>query len=212
MNRLFFVLALVAGCADAPHPKPAPAPPPPAPSAKAPLDCAKEERCRTHGVCTTFQEKECMVANDADCAKSDACKKDGNCIARLGREGRTCAKSCKLDKECADSGRCKDDGAGTCEVGSDADCRASVDCKQSGACANRGAFCMPASDHDCRQSNLCKTGGFCVFRKGHRCLTPRELRCDCAPPGKPSPEGLKAHQDCLAKGGGWGPMCGPPPQ
>jgi hypothetical protein len=123
--------------------------------------------------------------------------------------GRTCGPPCRKTDLCKEAGQCTD-ANGSCEAGSDADCRRSDLCKSAGACAFSAGFCTPASEQDCKSSTACKTEGACIYKKGY-CLRPRDLKCDCAPPGYPSPAGLKNHADCLAKGGGWGPLCGPAP-
>lgn len=215
-------LLLLSGCVAAaplpPAPRPSAALPaltatPPEPTPPAPrLDCAASVRCRTLGECTRYDgpQPECYVANDADCAGSEACTTHGKCVARGFAVAKTCGLPCRQDSQCAQSGLCAD-AYGGCVASSAQDCERSMECRDNGSCGLVGNSCQPTSARHCQRSMLCRTAGLCLFRAGHGCLSPRQLRCDCPPPGKPSPEGLRAHSQCLAKGGGWGPLCGPAP-
>lgn len=82
-----------------------------------------------------------------------------------------CADPCEGSQACLVMGRCVDSGEG-CVVGSDEDCRASLDCVDHGACT-RGSesWCVAASDGDCLGSVGCGDFGECWAADGE-CVGP----------------------------------------
>lgn len=205
---LFFLSGCMAATAPPiPHPRvKRTAPPAPTPPL---LDCAATARCRALGECTRYDgpQPECIVASDADCAHSEACTAHGKCVARGFAVAKTCGTPCRQDPECAQSGLCTD-AFGGCVASRAQDCERSAACQDNGACGLLDSQCQPTARRHCERSKLCRTAGTCLFRDRFGCLAPRDLRCDCSPPGHPSPEALRAHQACVAKGGGWGRCAG----
>lgn len=126
--------------------------------------------------------------------------------------------SCRDSEECREVGRCERGPEG-CVARSRADCERSLGCRQSGLCTPFQGECAVRSSDDCKRSSQCKEAGRCLYRAAERgragrpavaaaCVSRRELKCNCPPPGHPS--GMAEHQRCLERGGGWGPHCGAP--
>ena len=64
---------------------------------------------------------------------------------------------------CKKYGRCTAlYGYGSCQATSDADCRASNDCKEEGNCTAKDGRCQATSDADCRASETCQEYGRCT--------------------------------------------------
>jgi hypothetical protein len=80
-----------------------------------PADCANGELCRLQGFCT-FVRDHCELTSREDCERTDGCKTLGTCtyIEDTGKSG--------LGKHAG------------CIIGSDADCRKSLACKERQAC------------------------------------------------------------------------------
>ena len=68
---------------------------------------------------------------------------------------------CSETSRCFSSGVCKPSSGLWCTVGSDADCKASTNCKERGDCTKVGEKCVVASDADCAQTEDCLKHGRC---------------------------------------------------
>ena len=83
----------------------------------------------------------------------------GECNPSLG--------SCYASKPCDDAEMCEDHGqceqvGNTCVVTA-AGCRASMLCKQFGACVARDGECAVVHDADCKASSWCQAYGHCCI-------------------------------------------------
>jgi hypothetical protein len=80
-----------------------------------PADCALGELCKLNGLCT-FVRDHCELTSRADCERTEGCRTSGTCtfVADTGKSGQS-----------------KTPG---CVIGSDADCRQSLACKENKAC------------------------------------------------------------------------------
>ena len=104
----------------------------------------------------------CMTQEDANksCAKRDNCIADGHCTVIPGFP------------------------TGGCEIGSDADCKQSSECKRTGDCTLVDHMCAPTSDADCKQSENCAKKNECT----HGVVGSKHMCRDVSPGFVPSPQ------------------------
>ncbi len=102
------------------------------------------------------------------CAFEGLCEEvDGSCVA-------TSEEQCSASRWCKRYGRCTLDNKNhTCTVGSDADCRAAIECIDDGRCKFRrdpwSESCVAASKTDCEKSNNCLAKSRCRL-EGNACV------------------------------------------
>jgi hypothetical protein len=73
---------------------------------------------------------------------------------------------CRASSQCRESGGCFAGPFG-CVAGSREDCLKSDDCATYGRCTLTDDYCATRSDADCRHSLSCKNGGSCTYVAGH---------------------------------------------
>ncbi len=85
-------------------------------------DCERGELCRDQGYCT-FVKDHCALTSREDCERTDGCKKLGMCSF------------------VADTGKSRSSKTPGCVIGSDADCRKSLVCKEQKFCRKGERAC-----------------------------------------------------------------------
>ena len=128
-------------------------------------------QCRAPQVCTTRSDA------SASCAKQDSCRTDGLCEApRRAALADNAIPMCDATPEicgahdgayegCRVWGRCSE-ARRICIANSQADCAASEGCAKTGMCSLQHEYCAPASDAECAASQACKTNRLCKLGAG----------------------------------------------
>jgi hypothetical protein len=113
-------------------------------------DCKASEACRRYSRCTAEQGR-CGTFGPADCEQGELCKKQGFCsfvrdhCELTSRADCEKTEGCRLFGSCSfveDTGKSASGKSPGCVIGSDADCRQSLACKDRKACrkGTDGAF------------------------------------------------------------------------
>ena len=109
------------------------------------------------------------------------CRTSGRCRAQDGICDFGGRSAVRCGDVCATWGRCAIDATGACAVGTDADCRASFGCAESGLCVSGVQACAATLEADCLAARICRQGGSCYAWDG-RCapenLAARDLGRD----------------------------------
>jgi hypothetical protein len=179
--------------------------------------CGRMDACARYGECHAVEKhplKSCGATVDADCVQSAVCREAGRCTASGGGCIATRDDDCKRSYEsrsgrikagnssctspsgesvrtamCRELGRCNDNGYAYLAL-SEEDCKASLACKEHGACKHFEdecaescattvacrkdgtctlgplGTCVAATDAGCRASTVCLTEGRCTAKDG----------------------------------------------
>lgn len=133
--------------------------------------CRAATACAARGACT-LQDGACAPGSQGDCAKSDACSElmkgeicefDKTCLRRVDpRFSPRSEADCRATRACKETGLCALRG-GACVAASDDACRASEHCPKFGQCTKKGDKCAASSKDDCRASQSCRSNGTCDY-------------------------------------------------
>ena len=148
--------------------------------------CRASKSCAQKATCGYNAEKHrCEPSSPADCKQSEACKTgtgeakacrfDADRRICVGGTRQVCAdpegESCRIRGQCHDHGSASAkmrDGElvqetnVACVAKTDADCRASEDCREYGRCSvTPTGSCIISKPEDCQGSDLCRNEGRC---------------------------------------------------
>lgn len=121
-----------------------------------------------------------VALDDRDCNQSWSCEDSGECSASGGKCTVGSDRDCRSSWACDWLGQCSDMG-GICQRGN-AECSASHDCAQLGACSSIASrsgdarYCGAANDADCRRSQGCSVAGDCKAVGGECVATTTSCR------------------------------------
>ena len=88
----------------------------------------------------------------------------GSSVGAWGQSGKPTVEVCPVSHPCSWEGLCGfEQQSGTCVLGSNDDCAASIACQTFGRCTAGELECVIGSVLDCRQSTSCINSNRCVF-------------------------------------------------
>lgn len=150
-------------------------------------DCAKAKRCKASGACSAKDGK-CVAGSDESCRASTACSARGACTLQDGGCGPGSQSDCEKSEACGDLMKgeiCEFDRTCLRRVDprfsprSEADCKATRACKETGLCAYRAGACVASGDEACRASDNCSKYGHCT-KKADKCAASSKADCQAS--------------------------------
>ena len=150
-------------------------------------DCLKSTYCKQFAGCTPMGGT-CGLGSTVDCRRTQGfiathgglqpCAGDGLCNWSPKREKCVALTDadCKQSSECKNSGACSVTNQGTCTLGSSFGCSQLDACKKDGQCTYKRGACVFESTADCRKTEACTNNGLCTYHLG-QCVAATDSDC-----------------------------------